>query len=102
MHIDVTNPANSSLVVPNSMYPYNFDNPTASSYCNTIIAMGSDPNGPDILVSINLLDGAITTLCQVGETITHTATILEHIPPENCDNTLDLSLIHISEPTRPY
>ena len=90
MHIDIINPSNSSLVVPNSMPPYDFDNPTASSHCNTLIATGSDPNGPDIMVSINLLDGAIITLCQTSESVTHLTTILEHIPPENCDNTLDL------------
>ncbi len=91
VHIDITNPSNSSLVVANSIPPYRFTNPTASPFCNTLIATGRNVSGdPELLVSINLVDGAITPLCYSVGDIPNFCTFLEHIPPEHCDNSLDL------------
>ena len=90
--IDVAEPSNSYLVFPDNSATYHFSSPTASSHCNLIIAnkTDNDPNSSDTLVSINLVDGAVTAFCQIGFNNTQIATFLEHVPPAYCDNALDL------------
>ncbi len=88
-HIDVTNPSNSSLVVP-YVPPYRFTSPSASIYCNTIVSIVSIVNGPEYLAYVNLLDGALTIICEVSESMSFLSTFHEFVPPAFCDNTVDL------------
>ncbi|MBK9985023.1 MAG: gliding motility-associated C-terminal domain-containing protein [Saprospiraceae bacterium] len=87
VQLDTLTPGNSQVVLT---YPL-FDELTgisATPFCNTLI--GSHVN-TDELVLVNLIDGAITPVCYVGNAIGFfISSPLEFAPPPPCVTTLDL------------
>ena len=88
--LDPVNPSNSSLIL--SYAPsYLVGGITASPFCSTLVGIAGYSNETPDLVLINLLDGAISPLCQVpNSTISYITSMLEFAEPSDCDNTLDL------------
>jgi len=86
--LDTTNPSNSEIV---ASYPMNVNlvGLSASPFCNTLIATDGYSSGH--LVLINLIDGAITNICDFGSTFLDPITSpLEFAPEPPCLLSLDL------------
>jgi gliding motility-associated-like protein len=89
--IDKTNPGNSFLFLP-AENPTRLGNPVPSMICNTFICATESEvqDNTDKLTAVNWIDGAMTDLCELGINLFEITTIQEHLPPENCETSLDL------------
>jgi gliding motility-associated-like protein len=91
--LDTTNLNNSSIVL-NFQPQYIVSGLTASHICNSFLAVGSFANQRPQLILINIIDGAITVICElpdgVGWDVQSVCSILEFSSPADCDISLDL------------
>src|SRR5690606_741660 len=89
--LDLDIPSNSEIIITYPAVP-----PTlmasATTYCNSILGNRgyNDNNQPNELVLLNLIDGAITTLCETMDFLAWTTSMQEFaiVPP--CSNLIDL------------
>lgn len=88
--LDPSNPGNSEIVVT---FPptYLVGGLTASQICNSLLATAGYVNETPDLVLINLIDGAITPLCQMpNSTLYYISSMLEFATASDCDPYIDL------------
>ena len=88
VRVDLTDPGNSELVtlLPDNIWVGGL---TASPYCNTLV--GVEFTSYNIIL-INLIDGAITTVCSPGNNTQTINSMLEFDDLSGCDVSLDLDV----------
>ena len=90
VRVDLLNPSNSTLVVEIPS-PLAVAGLTASPYCNTLLGItGNFGSNERNISTINLIDGAVTHICDAPNWSLAIASMLEFAEPAECENTLDL------------
>jgi gliding motility-associated-like protein len=85
VHLDLNNPVNSSIVV---IFPYRYVTAlSATDICNVLMALDIINNE---VFYINLIDGAVTTRCEMPQYFAGFTSLLEFETPTICAISLDL------------